>query len=86
MGNLLENIDNISGATILGDGTVALIVDVINLSSRQNIWNGRDCSRGAHIDPHLPVGLLLLFDGIFLLNFRLFNLILHGETAEYRNA
>ena len=31
MGNLLKNIDNISGATILGDGTVALIVDVYKL-------------------------------------------------------
>ena len=31
MGHMLKNIDNISGATILGDGTVALIVDVYKL-------------------------------------------------------
>ena len=46
MGHMLKNIDNISGATILGDGTVALILDVYKLISRQNIWNGRDCSKG----------------------------------------
>ena len=31
MGHMLKNIDNISGATILGDGTVALILDVYKL-------------------------------------------------------
>jgi len=31
MGNLLKNIDNISGATILGDGSVALILDILKL-------------------------------------------------------
>ncbi|MDI6799695.1 MAG: chemotaxis protein CheA [Actinomycetota bacterium] len=34
LGNFLGEMDGISGATILGDGMVALIVDVINLISR----------------------------------------------------
>jgi two-component system, chemotaxis family, sensor kinase CheA len=31
MGQMLKNIDNVSGATILGDGTVALILDINKL-------------------------------------------------------
>ena len=31
MGHMLKNIDNVSGATILGDGTVALILDINKL-------------------------------------------------------
>jgi two-component system chemotaxis sensor kinase CheA len=34
MGHMLKNIDNISGATILGDGTVALILDVYKLNQQ----------------------------------------------------
>ena len=37
MGTLLRDIDNISGATILGDGSVALIIDVLKLMQRTEI-------------------------------------------------
>ncbi|MFW5787323.1 MAG: chemotaxis protein CheW, partial [Halanaerobiales bacterium] len=32
LGNYLDNVKNISGATIIGDGEVALILDVRNIA------------------------------------------------------
>ncbi len=37
MGQMLRNIDNISGATILGDGSVALILDVLKLVQQSEL-------------------------------------------------
>jgi len=37
MGQMLRNIDNISGATILGDGSVALILDVLKLMQQSEM-------------------------------------------------
>ncbi len=37
MGQMLRNIDNISGATILGDGSVALILDVLKLMQQTEL-------------------------------------------------
>jgi chemotaxis protein histidine kinase CheA len=37
MGNLLKHIDGISGATIMGDGSLALILDVNKLIHQTEI-------------------------------------------------
>jgi chemotaxis protein histidine kinase CheA len=41
MGQMLKNIDNISGATILGDGSVALILDVYKLMQQTETKENR---------------------------------------------
>jgi len=40
MGHMLKNIDNVSGATILGDGSVALILDVYKLMQQSERMEG----------------------------------------------
>lgn len=41
MGQILKNIDNISGATILGDGSVALILDVYKLMQQSEAMENK---------------------------------------------
>ena len=45
LGKVLRNIEGVSGATIMGDGTVALILDINKLVLRAEMDESGDISR-----------------------------------------
>lgn len=44
LGNQIKNIPLYAGATIMGDGKVALILDVLGLAERSNVLNGKNAT------------------------------------------
>jgi chemotaxis protein histidine kinase CheA len=66
LGHLFKAIDGISGATILGDGTVALILDVNRLIQQEEVFEineYRSCSQGPKDKFNKPERLIFEMDG-----------------------
>lgn len=66
LGKQLKELDYLAGATILGDGRVALIIDVSGIASEANLRSCEELNagKGDHIDLHAnsEVHRMLLFD------------------------